>query len=133
MMAMPINNFQPGDNALDVMNKAEEENAALKAELPHHEGSPMMPHEIRGKTMNQLLAMGATEISSMNHKVNWNPMPNEEDPDRDETQRKATRELALEDQEEPDFFADALGADATRFKEAMRNKNTKAKRIQGAT
>jgi len=93
----------------------------------------MMPHEIRGKTMNQLFAMGATEISGMNHKVNYSPMHRDVDPEMDEARRKATRELDMEDQDEPDFFADQLGAHATRFKEAMRGPKAPAPKVQGAT
>ena len=42
-MAFDISGFRRGTSALDVMNEAEQENAALKAELPAGLEGPQLP------------------------------------------------------------------------------------------
>lgn len=101
-MAFDISRFRRGGSALDVMNEAEAENAALKATLPEGLEGPAMPQELLGKTIAELKAMGAEEIATVDTRSNnhgglsstkWSGMDVQMSPDSEESYRKALQEL----------------------------------------
>jgi len=97
-MAFDISRFRRGGSALDVMNEAEAENAALKATLPEGLEGPAMPQELLGKTIAELKAMGAEEIATVDTRsglssTKWSGMDVQMSPDSEESYRKALQEL----------------------------------------
>lgn len=78
--------------------------------------------------------MGAEEIAAVStgpglSSTKWSGMEVEMSPDGEETHRKALQELA-DDNNDPDFFTDNLGAESRRFQlsgDAEANRKSEAK------
>lgn len=110
--------LKDGQTALDKMNETDKDLEALKNQLAlAPDGiSPQMPAELAGKTIQQLKALGATEMAQVTSRsgTRGHGFETKMSPEADEEHRKIMKSLEDDDMD-PDFFQDNLGIEGDRF------------------